>query len=69
MLTDAQLLLDQSLQHISNQMRVLCGKDRAALQMEWLELIAATSNAHEPEVFWLEYHLYWDDDEDEESSI
>ena len=39
MLTDAQLLLDQSLQHVSNQMRVLHGKDRAALQIEWLELI------------------------------
>ena len=68
MLTDAQLLLDQSLQHVSNQMRRLGGKDKAALQMEWIELIAATSTAHEPEVFWFEYHLYWNDEDEEESS-
>tara|TARA_S200002703_G_C3708870_1_gene217718 strand:- start:483 stop:692 length:210 start_codon:yes stop_codon:yes gene_type:complete len=68
LLTDAQLLLDQSLQHVSNQMRVLHGKDRAALQIEWLELIAATSTANEPEVLWFDYYLYWEEDDDEESS-
>ena len=49
-------------------MRVLHGKDRAALQIEWLELIAATSTANEPEVLWFDYYLYWEEDDDEESS-
>ena len=52
---------------ISNQMSALAKIECAPDGKRMVELIAATSTAYEPEC-WFEYHLYWDDDEEESST-